>query len=213
MNLQNFAVMINTYAFLREGKFHELIVKCGFNKPTEKLWMQLKQLGSFLWILTIFSYQRLPVFGYLPLINTKLSHLHYPSTYPFPKITALKHQNLPVLQNIYHTGTIVLKVTSQNLLYWLASQTIRCLAGWVPVRLLLASPELLVCFMVEHIYKFGSFYSGYPIATFKYYIRYGLEANQGIFSHGALLKKRTKSWALHTLSVLDGSQHSSAQQR
>lgn len=135
-----------------------------------------------------------------------------PSTYPFPEITPLKHQNLPLLQNIYHTETIALKVTSQNLFYWLALKTIRCLAGWVPIRLLQAAPEVLVCFMDEHMYKFGSFSSRYPIATFKYYIRYGLGAKQGIFSHGALLKKSRKRWALHALSVLDGSQDGSVQQ-
>lgn len=175
--------------------------------------MHLKQLGSVSWILTIFSSQKLLLFGYLPSTNATLSDLHYPPTYPFPEITALKHQTLPLLRNIYHTETTALKVTSQNLYYWLALKTIRCLAWWVPVRLLLAASEVLVCFMEEHMYKFGSFSSRYPIATFKYYIRYGLGANQGIFSRGAVLKKSTKCWALHTISVLDGSQHSSVQQR
>lgn len=63
----------------------------------------------------------------------------------------------------------------------------------MPIRLLLAAPEVLVYFMEDHVYKFGSFSSRYPNATFKYYIRYGLGAKQGIFSRGALLKKSTKS--------------------
>lgn len=204
--------MINTYPFLREGKFHEVIMSLQQThkeavNAAEAAWLSLLDFNYF------FSSQRLPLFGYFPPTSTTLSDLHYPSTYPFPKIIALEHQNLPLLQNIHHTGTIILKVNSQKFFYWLASQTLRCLAGWMPVRLLLAAPELLVHFMEEHMYKFGSFSSRYPIATFKYYIRYGLGANQGIFSHGALLKKSAKSWALHTLSVLDGSQHNSAQQR
>lgn len=63
----------------------------------------------------------------------------------------------------------------------------------MPVRLQQAAPEVLVHFMEEPMYKLESLSLRYPIATFKYYIRYGLGANQGIFSGGALLKKSTKS--------------------
>lgn len=111
----------------------------------ETAWLSLLDFNQF------FSSQKLPFFGYLPPTNATLSDLHCPSTYPFPEITTLKHQNHLLLQKIYHTETIDLKITSQNLFYWLALKTIRCLAVWVPVRLLLATSEILACFMEEHI--------------------------------------------------------------
>lgn len=46
------------------------------------------------------------------------------------------------------------------------------------------------------MYKCRSFSSRYPIAAFKYYITYGLGANQGIFSRGAPSKRSTKSRVL-----------------